>query len=141
ELRVHQKGSPTFSALLFGTVEEAIAGWEEDFDDPDYVTFVIERDGAIVGMAVGSALDKSSSNTGLIRPDHAGYLNIASVLPAARGQGAGRVLGQAVIDWCVEAGFDCVGTDWRTTNLLSSRAWPNLGFVPTFLRLHRTIGY
>ena len=32
-------------------------------------------------------------------------------------------------------------TDWRVTNLLSSRAWPALGFTETFLRLHRLVGY
>jgi GNAT superfamily N-acetyltransferase len=141
ELRLHQKGSPTFSSLHFGSVEEGIAKWAEDFDDSDYVTFVAERDGAVVGFAVGCAQEKSSSSAGLIRPDHAGYLDLAAVFPAARGQGVGRTLGEAVLDWCVEAGFDSVGTDWRTTNLLSSRSWPALGFAPTFFRLHRTIGY
>jgi GNAT superfamily N-acetyltransferase len=141
ELRVHQQRSPTFSALQFRSIEESTASWEEDFDDPDYVTFVAERDGAVIGLAIGCALEKSSSNAGLIRPDHAGFLDIASVLPTARGRGVGRALGLAVLDWCAEAGFECVATDWRTTNLLSSRAWPALGFVPTFFRLHRTIGY
>lgn len=141
ELRLHQQGSPTFSAMRVETVEESIAGWEEGFDDPDDVNFVAERDGAVIGFATGCALEKSSSNAGLIRPDHAGFLAIAVVSPDARGRGVGRALGQAVLDWSAEAGFACVATDWRTTNLLSSRAWPALGFVPTFLRLHRAIGY
>ena len=34
-----------------------------------------------------------------------------------------------------------VVTDWRAPNLLSSRAWPALGFRPTFLRLHRLLGH
>lgn len=139
ELRVHQRRSPTFSSLQFGTVEESIAQWAEDFDDPDYVTFVAERDGAVIGKAICCALEKSGSNAGLIRPDHAGFLNIAVVSPTARGYGVGRALGQTVLDWCAETGFDCAATDWRTTNLLSSRAWPALGFVPTFFRLHRTL--
>jgi hypothetical protein len=50
-------------------------------------------------------------------------------------------LGEAVLGWSAERGFDCVVTDWRVTNLLSSRAWPALGFEETFLRLHRMIGY
>jgi hypothetical protein len=50
-------------------------------------------------------------------------------------------LGEAVLDWIGTAGFDCAVTDWRVTNLLSSRAWPALGFTETFLRLHRLIGY
>ena len=50
-------------------------------------------------------------------------------------------LGDTVLAWSAEAGYDVVATDWRQTNLLSSRAWPPLGFEPTFWRLHRTIGY
>jgi hypothetical protein len=34
-----------------------------------------------------------------------------------------------------------VVTDWRVTNLLSSRTWPRLGFKESFLRLHRLVGY
>jgi hypothetical protein len=30
-------------------------------------------------------------------------------------------------------------TDWRVTNLLSSRFWPARGFRTTFLRLYRHI--
>ena len=38
-------------------------------------------------------------------------------------------------------GYGCVATDWRVTNLLSSRTWPRLGFAESFLRLHRLVGY
>jgi hypothetical protein len=30
-------------------------------------------------------------------------------------------------------------TDWRVTNLLSSRFWAARGFRPTFVRLHRAV--
>jgi hypothetical protein len=30
-------------------------------------------------------------------------------------------------------------TDWRETNLLSSRFWPGRGFRRSFLRLYRSI--
>jgi ribosomal protein S18 acetylase RimI-like enzyme len=141
ELPLHQGRSPTFSAGQVGTYEQNVAEWEEDIDDPDYVTFVAESDGAVIGSAVGTSLSKSSSHLGLARPDNAGFLGFAAVLPDARGAGAGRALGAAVIAWAVEAGYDSVVTDWRVTNLTSSRAWPRLGFVEAFLRLHRNIGY
>jgi hypothetical protein len=32
-----------------------------------------------------------------------------------------------------------VATDWRSTNLEADRAWRNLGFRPSFRRLHRAI--
>jgi len=141
ELPLHQGLSPVFSAGKAGTVEESLAEWAEDIDDTEYATFVAERDGKVIGSAVACALEKSSAHTSLARPDNAGFLGFAAVFPHARGAGAGRALGEAVIGWAAESGFDSVVTDWRVTNLLSSRTWPALGFTETFLRLHRLIGY
>jgi GNAT superfamily N-acetyltransferase len=78
---------------------------------------------------------------GLTLPENAGFLGFAAVFPDARGVGAGRALGEAVLQWCRTEQHSCVATDWRETNLLSSRAWPALGFRPTFLRLHRLLGH
>ena len=141
ELPAHQGLAPTFSAGAAVTVEESTADWEADFDDPSYATFVAELDGEVIGSAVGCALTKSSSHLGPARPANAGFLAFAAVFPQARGLGAGRALGEAVLHWSAASGFDCVVTDWRVTNLLSSRAWPGLGFEESFLRLHRLIGY
>jgi GNAT superfamily N-acetyltransferase len=141
ELPHHQGLSPCFSAGQTSSPEEAAQDLEEDWDDPDFSTWVAVHDGRVVGSAVGCALTKSSSNGGLIRPDDAGFLGFAAVLPEARGLGAGRALGETVMHWSGRVGFACVTTDWRQTNLLSSRTWTALGFRPTFLRLHRTIGY
>ncbi|GIJ12904.1 hypothetical protein Van01_61180 [Micromonospora andamanensis] len=141
ELPRHQGQSPTFSAGPPGTLEEAVAEWTADIDNPAYATFVAEADGQVIGSAVGCALEKSSAHLSLARPERAGFLGFAAVFPHARGVGAGRALGTAVIDWAASAGFDSVVTDWRVTNLLSSRAWPALGFTETFLRLHRLIRY
>ncbi|MGZ8736073.1 MAG: GNAT family N-acetyltransferase [Nocardioides sp.] len=141
ELPKHQGLAPCFSSGDLGSVEESVQEWEEDWGDPDFVTWVAVYDGAVVGSAVGCSLAKSSSNGGLISPDSAGFLGFAAVLPEARGLGAGRALGETVMRWSGEAGYDCVATDWRQTNLLSSRTWASLGFRPSFLRLHRSIGY
>jgi GNAT superfamily N-acetyltransferase len=141
ELPAHQALSPTFSAGERVSYEESVQEWEEDFDDPDFITFVVEHEGRVIGSAVGCPLEKSSGNTGLARPDGAGFLAFAAVFPEARGLGAGRALGEAVLAWAAEQQYSCAVTDWRTTNLLSSRAWPALGFEESFLRLHRNIGY
>lgn len=123
------------------TVEEARAEWAESIDDPAYTTFVAEADGEVVGSAIGSSLELSSLHTGPARPEGAGFLGFAAVLPQARGRGVGRALAEAVLAWSRDSGHPCVVTDWRVTNLLSSRAWPRLGFRPTFLRLHRLVGH
>lgn len=133
--------APTFSAAPVPSYEECLAGWESDFDDPAYATFVAEIEGVVIGSSIGCPLELSSSHQPLTRPDRAGFLAFAAVVPQARGRGAGRALGEAVIAWAAQAGYECVAADWRVTNLLSSRTWPRLGFAESFLRLHRLIGY
>jgi GNAT superfamily N-acetyltransferase len=135
----HQQLSPVFSRLPPQPYEEVRAEWEEDFDDPTWTTFVAVVDGRVVGSAVGCAVTVSGSNKGILRPDDAGFLSFAAVLPEARGAGIGSVLGNTVLDWAAAEGYSAVATDWRATNLLSSRAWPQLGWRPTFYRLHRAI--
>jgi GNAT superfamily N-acetyltransferase len=137
----HQGQSPVFSAGEVPTLEEALADWEESIDDQDFATFVAEYDGRVIGSAVGCSLEKSSAHVGLARPDNAGFLGFAAVLPDERGRGAGRALGEAVLQWAADTGYTSVVTDWRVTNLLSSRTWPRLGFEVTFHRLHRLIGH
>ena len=141
ELPLHQGLAPTFSAGRPGSIEESLAEWEADVDNAQFANFVAERDGKVIGSAIGCALETSRSHLGLARPDNAGFLGFAAVFPHARGSGAGRALGEAVLNWAAAAGFGSVVTDWRVTNLLSSRAWPALGFAESFLRLHRLIGY
>jgi hypothetical protein len=49
-------------------------------------------------------------------------------------------VGQAVIAWSRDEGYEWVATDWRSTNLEANRTWRALGFRPSFFRLHRLIG-
>ena len=63
------------------------------------------------------------------------------MLPEARGLGAGRALGEAVSAWAADEGYPSIVTDWRETNLLSSRAWRGLGYRDTFTRVHRLVGH
>ena len=121
----HQALAPTFSAGDVPTLEEAVREWEESFAERGYYYVVAEHEGRVVGAAVGCALEKCSTHLGLTRPDHAGFLGFAAVLPEARGLGAGRALGEAVQAWMAAEGFTSDVTDWRATNLLSSRTWPN----------------
>ena len=141
ELPAHQSRSPVFSAAPVPSLEECAADWEDSFDDPSFGYLVAERDGRLVGAAVCCALEKSSLHPGPALVDDAGFLGFAAVLPEHRGQGVARALCDAVLTWCREQGYTTLVTDWRVTNLLSSRTWPALGFEETFLRLHRVVGY
>ena len=129
----HQALSPVFSSAPLDTLEARIAEWETDFDDPNYTTFVAELDGRVVGAAVGCSLTLSGSHIGLARPDNAGFLGFAAVRPDARGAGAGRALGEAVLSWSIDAGHAAAVTDWRATNLLSSPALAPAGLPQVVL--------
>lgn len=138
-LPAHQALSPVFSRLPLPTIEDARAEYETDFDDPRCTIFVVERDGHVIGSAVACGVEVSSIHRGLALAPGAGFLGFAAVLPEARGAGAGRVLGEAVLAWARDTEREWVVTDWRMTNLLSSRTWPRLGFRPTFHRLFRAV--
>jgi GNAT superfamily N-acetyltransferase len=135
----HMVGAPVFSRLPIQPVEEILEEIEGDFDDPKYHWLVAEHHGRVIGDAIGISLEHSPGNNSLIRPASAGFLGYAAVLPEARGLGAGRALGEAVLTWSRDSGFDCAATDWRSTNIEADRTWRSLGFRPTFRRLHRSI--
>ena len=137
----HFQTSPVFSAAAVSTYEERLADWQESFGDPDYPTFVAEVDGVVVGSAVACDVAKSPANAGLVSPERAAFLGFASVAPEARGLGLGRALGEAVRGWAADEGYPTICTDWRSTNLTADRTWRALGYEPTFLRLHRHLGY
>jgi GNAT superfamily N-acetyltransferase len=140
-LTEHQALSPVFSGGPPDVYEERVADWEEDFDNPKFWNVVVEHEGRLVGSAVGCSLEVSSSHTGPARPDSAAFLGFAAVLPEARGLGVGRALGEAVSGWALREGYPSIVTDWRETNLLSSRAWRGLGYRDTFTRVHRLVGH
>ena len=135
----HQSLAPVFSRLPVPALDEVRAELDEDLDDPAYTTFVAERGGRVIGSTTGCALEVSSMHRGLALPPRAAFLGFAAVLPEHRGTGAGRALSEAILGWARDERYESVVTDWRMTNLLASRAWPALGFRPTFYRLHRAI--
>ena len=136
----HSQASPVFARPPIQSLEEAQAELESEWGDPKWTIFVAEHEGRVVGSSVGCALEVSSGHAPMMRPARAGFLGFAAVLPDARGVGAGRALGEAVLAWIRDAGYDWATTDWRSTNLEAARTWPALGFRPTFRRLHRLIG-
>jgi ribosomal protein S18 acetylase RimI-like enzyme len=137
----HQALAPTLSSGPTWDPAEVLKEWEEDFENPDFFNVVAEHEGVVVGSASGCVLEKSSMHAGPARPDNAWFLGFAAVRPEARGLGAGRAVGEAIAAAGAERGFDCLVTDWRETNLLSSRAWRGLGYRDSFVRLHRLVGH
>jgi len=135
----HQRQSPVFSPLPEQTPDEVRADVLDDFSLEGVANLVYEAEGRIVGNFFVCPLGLSSAHSGLARPPGASFLGFAVTYPEVRGSGAGVALTDASFAWARSQGYETMVTDWRETNLLSSRFWPRRGFRKSFLRLHRSI--
>ena len=126
--------SPSFSFLEAETHDELLEDWKDTWDDEQFVHFVAERDDRVAGSLL---LYKRPAD--LRVPEASIDLAHASTEPDARGRGLGRALTEHAIAWAHDAGYPCLVTDWRTTNLFASRFWPRRGFRTTFIRLYRSL--
>lgn len=136
----HQAQSPVFArGFAKASHEELRAEIFEDLAKEEVGDIVVERDGRIVGAFQIVPVELSSVHTSLARPPGAALLGWAATRPDVRGSGAGLALTEAAFAWAHERGHETMVTDWRVTNLLSSRFWPARGFRTTFPRLYRHI--
>jgi GNAT superfamily N-acetyltransferase len=136
----HQAGAPVFGiGVPRETPEEMRADIAEDLPKPEIGDLVLERDGRIVGAFQLVPVELSAVHSGLARPEGAALLGWAATDPGVRGSGAGLALTEGSFAWARGRGHAVMVTDWRVTNLLSSRFWPARGFRETFLRLYRHI--
>ncbi|MDQ5821147.1 MAG: GNAT family N-acetyltransferase [Actinomycetota bacterium] len=126
--------APSFSSMRLQSEPEYLEDWRDTWEDPQFVHFVAERDGAVVGHTL---LYKRPAD--LRVPADSIDLANAATFPDLRGGGVGRALTAHVLAWAYEHGYPTMVTDWRMTNLPASRFWPRRGFRETFLRLHRAI--
>jgi len=138
-LPAHQSRSPVFSDIDQPTREELREEWASTLADDEEHVLVAYEDGKPVAVWSVSPLEVSSQHRGLGRPERAAFLGFASTLPEYRGAGLGLALTDASFAWAAENGYEVMVTDWRVTNLLSSRFWAKRGFRPVFLRLYRSI--
>jgi ribosomal protein S18 acetylase RimI-like enzyme len=136
----HQAQSPVFGVgVPRKSTDEMRAEILEDLGNPEIGDLVAEQNGRIVGAFQLASAELSTTHAGLARPERAVLLSWAATRPDVRGSGAGLALAEASFAWAHEHGYDTMVTDWRETNLLSSRFWPKRGFRRTFLRLYRSI--
>ncbi|MDX6591629.1 MAG: hypothetical protein QOJ13_825 [Gaiellales bacterium] len=130
-----QRETPVFTGFDSPTWDLWRPEWQETLEDQTVSLFVAERDGRAVGHSLLYPPDPRFGT-----PENAVWLGSSAVLPEERGSGVGLALTAHALDWARDEGFGSVVTDWRATNLLSSRFWPARGFRPTFHRLARITG-
>ena len=136
----HQAQAPVFGIGLPRESEEEIrTSILEDLPNPKIGDLIAEQNGRVVGAFQLAAVELSSSHTSLARPEGSVLLSWAATRPGVRGSGAGLALMDASLAWAHQQGYETMVTDWRETNLLSSRFWPKRGFRRSFLRVYRSI--
>ena len=78
----HQALSPVFSRLTLPTVDEMPRpSTRRTSTTPSFTTFIVERDGVVIGSAIACPLEVSSTHKSLALSPGAGFLGFASVLP------------------------------------------------------------
>lgn len=130
----HQEGPPTFAPAPPGFFEQLPASLRGDLES-EAVRFFIA---SIGGMVSGFSLWRPAG-PGLFIPPKSCELNVAATRTAARGRGIGSALTAHGLGWARDHGYEWCVTDWRSTNLLSSRFWTTRGFEPRAFRLARLI--
>jgi ribosomal protein S18 acetylase RimI-like enzyme len=96
--------------------------WRGRLAKADAATFVASRDGADVGLAVGTRHHEHEDDAGLYA---------LWVAPEARGAGVARALIVTVMAWARAAGYGSLRLDVADTNERAVRLYARLGFAPT----------
>lgn len=108
------------------TAEEEAAApparWRDRLARGDAATFVATRDGADVGLVMGTPHHDADGDAGLYA---------MWVAPEVRGAGVAPALIAAVIDWARAAGYRSLRLEVGDANERAVRLYARMGFVPT----------
>lgn len=141
----HQLHAPVWALTPPESMAERPAQYAGIVDDDEvtcwlaFVEEVDEEDGTEVAAGFQAWYPAELDADALHIPEAALELAAAGVHSQWRGRGISRALFIHALDQAKQEGYRHAITDWRTTNLLSSRAWPRLGFEPVMYRLHRHV--
>lgn len=133
----HQAKSPVFAP---GFTEERVDyqdGYAELIEDESTTFWLAIHKNEIVGFQVYIPVETSDDN--LLALESCISLVVGATIEASRGMGVGAALLHNGLAHAKENGFTKCETDWRMTNLESSRFWPKNGFKPIVHRLVRHI--
>jgi ribosomal protein S18 acetylase RimI-like enzyme len=101
---------------------EPIGAWLDRLARPRGATFLAERGGAAIGMAVGNTHHDVDGDAGLYA---------MWVAPEIRRAGVARMLIEAVLEWARADGFPRIRLEVADSNAAAITAYRALGFTPT----------
>ncbi len=132
-----QTQAPVWGVMLPESVAETRAGWADLAEEATATVWLALAGDELLGMQGYWPADESDDN--LLIPPRTVELSVAGTRPEARGRGVNTALTAHGLAQARAAGFEMCETDWRSTNLLSSRFWPRRGFVSSMYRLARRV--
>lgn len=138
----HQLSSPTWALTppeIMAARPDQYAGIVDDEEATSWLAFVTNGAGQEEAAGFQAWYPAELDADALDMPDQAIELSAAGVHARWRGRGVMRTLNAHALAHAKAAGYRYAITNWRTTNLLSSRTWPRMGFTPVMYRLHRHV--
>jgi GNAT superfamily N-acetyltransferase len=127
-----QAAGPSFSLDVGGDERAELA---ETLEDPEVRHFLAEFEGTPVAQCITFPLPPRRGSFSATL-----HLSAVAVREDHRHRGVATALVDAALERARRHGFRYVETNWRVTNLVAARFWTRYGFVPTYVRLHRTVG-
>jgi GNAT superfamily N-acetyltransferase len=107
----------------------------ETLSDPDVTYYLVEHGGRGVAQCIAFPLPARRGSF-----DATAHLSAVAVREDHQHHGVGVALVTTVLAELAARGFAFTETNWRVTNRRAGTFWRLLGFTPTYVRLHRTVG-
>ena len=138
-LPAHQARAPVYAILLPYHEEDERQDVLDELQKGDWKTWLAVRDGRLVGIQLYLPARPGQGIGALPIPDNSSFLGFAATREDERGHGIGKLLTARGLADAYETGYTTCFTDWRATNLLSSRFWTRRGWRPVVYRLSRRL--
>lgn len=136
-IRTYQANAPTLAVALPEDAQKVREGYGKLAVDPEADIWLALKDGEVISFQ--GYFPTSESKADMITPDRCVELGIAATRPEFGGRGINYALTVHGFTHARDKGYKYCMTDWRMTNLQSSRYWPRQGFRPAAYRVSRLI--
>lgn len=136
-IRTYQAKSPIFGVALPEDAAKIRDGYSRLVDDSQVDLWIAKKADQIISFQ--TYFPTESDPSAFMTPDHCVELGIAATRPEYRGLGVQYALTGRGLAHAKAKGYHYCMTDWRVTNLQSSRYWPRQGFEPVVYRVSRLI--